>query len=137
MKPEKRELPLDRDARIELLVTKILRLGVGLSVVILTIGMVLVFVKAPPDLSSPQALPPLIEPGAVFPHTVGQVLARFDDFSPPAVIAVGLFVLISTPIVRVAVSLVGFALSRNGQYTVLTAIVLVILTLSILLGETG
>lgn len=131
------DIPTDPDERVELLITRILRIGVGLSMAILILGVAAVFVQAPPDLYSRQALPPLIKPGAGFPHTAGAIARQFDHLYPPAVIAVGLLVLIATPIVRVAVSLVGFAIRGDHQYTLLTAIVLAILLLSMFLGETG
>ncbi len=46
----------------------------------------------------------------------------------PAVIQLGLLLLILTPVARVAFSLAGFALERDGTYVGLTFIVLAILS---------
>lgn len=48
-----------------------------------------------------------------------------------AIIQAGLLLLILTPMARVAFSLVGFALERDGTYVVLTFIVLAILIYSL------
>ncbi len=44
----------------------------------------------------------------------------------------GLLLLIATPVARVAIALVGFALERDRLYTVVSLIVLMILVLSLL-----
>ena len=55
---------------------------------------------------------------------------------PQSIIALGLLLLIATPILRVAVSIIAFALERDYRFVVITAIVLVILILSnFLLGN--
>jgi uncharacterized membrane protein len=53
---------------------------------------------------------------------------------PQLVIFAGLLVLIATPVARVVFSLVAFALERDWEYVALTAIVLAVLTYSIVSG---
>ena len=48
-----------------------------------------------------------------------------------AIIEIGLLLLIATPVMRVAFSMVAFALEKDRLYVVLTLIVLVILLLSL------
>jgi len=50
-------------------------------------------------------------------------------------IQLGILLLIATPIVRVAVSLVGFTLERDRKYVVITAIVLAVLLYSLITGS--
>ena len=50
---------------------------------------------------------------------------------PRGVIQLGLLLLIATPVVRVALSLAGFALERDRTYMVVTALVLAILLFSL------
>jgi uncharacterized membrane protein len=50
-----------------------------------------------------------------------------------AIAQIGIICLLLTPIIRVALSIVGFALERDGTYVVITAIVLATLTCSMLL----
>ena len=54
-----------------------------------------------------------------------------------SIIQIGILLLIATPITRVAVSLVGFTLKRDGKYVVITAIVLAVLLYSLISGAVG
>jgi len=49
----------------------------------------------------------------------------------------GLLVLIATPVLRVALSVVGFALQRDWVYVGLTVLVLLVLLGSFLVGKAG
>jgi uncharacterized membrane protein len=51
-----------------------------------------------------------------------------------SIIQLGVLMLIATPIARVALSLVGFALERDRTYVVITAIVLATLLFSLISG---
>ena len=57
---------------------------------------------------------------------------QFTSFKP--LIQAGILLLIATPIARVIVSLVGFALERDGTYVAITAIVLTVLLYSLISG---
>ena len=73
-----------------------------------------------------------------FPQTLSQVWAGLLVLRPQAVIALGLLLLIATPIVRVMVSIVAFALERDHHFVLITSLVLAILLLSnVLLGTMG
>ena len=50
---------------------------------------------------------------------------------PRAIIQIGLLLLIATPVMRVVLSMIAFALEKDRLYVVLTLIVLVILLLSL------
>ena len=50
-----------------------------------------------------------------------------------AIAQIGIICLLLTPIIRVALSIVGFALERDGVYVIITAVVLATLTFSMLL----
>lgn len=50
----------------------------------------------------------------------------------PAIIQLGLLLLIATPIARVALALAGFYLERDRRYVAISAVVLIILVLSLL-----
>ena len=54
-----------------------------------------------------------------------------------AIVALGLVILIATPIMRVAISLVGFGIERDYVYATISAIVLALLMLSFFLGAGG
>ncbi len=71
-----------------------------------------------------------------FPQTLSQVWAGLLVLHPQAIIALGLLLLIATPVMRVVVSIVAFALERDRRFVVITVLVLAILLLSnVLLGN--
>jgi uncharacterized membrane protein len=53
---------------------------------------------------------------------------------PRSIIQLGLLLLIATPILRVAFSLVGFAIERDRAYVIITSIVLAVLLYSLISG---
>jgi uncharacterized membrane protein len=73
----------------------------------------------------------------VFPHTLDQVWAGLLVFQPQAIIALGLVLLIATPVIRVAASVIAFALEHDRRYVIITFAVLVILIASFVLGKGG
>jgi uncharacterized membrane protein len=60
-------------------------------------------------------------------------LAGLAAARPIAIAQAGLLVLLATPVLRVAVSLVAFGLERDRLYATITAVVLALLLVSILL----
>lgn len=63
--------------------------------------------------------------------SVGGVLAGVRHLRSEALMQLGLLLLVLTPVARVVLSVVAFALERDRLYVVVTLIVLVILTLSL------
>ncbi len=106
----------------------ILQIGVSLSAVIILLGIILLPTRSG-GLSPERML--------AFPDTLGQVVAGLFVLRPQAIITLGLLLLIATPIVRVAASIVAFAFERDRRYVIITSIVLIILLLSLFLGGTG
>src|SRR5215469_3260613 len=100
----------------------VLQGGVLLSAAIIVIGVFLEALR--PDKFAPQKL-------QLFPQTFDQVWAGLLVLRPQAVIALGLFMLIATPVIRVAVSVIAFAVEHNWRFVVITLIVLLILLFSI------
>ncbi len=96
--------------------------GVLLSATVIFIGVALLFIRHV-GLSA-QAL-------QAFPQTLDQVWSGVVALQPQAVITLGLLLLIATPVMRVAVSIVAFALEKDRRYVVITAIVLAILLFSV------
>jgi uncharacterized membrane protein len=112
--------------RAELLISQVLRGGVVLSAMIIGIGMLGVVLQHSNQTSSLLAFDSL---GAVW-HGI---LAG----NPLAVIMAGLLVLLATPVLRVAVSMVAFALEGDFRYVAITCLVLMILLVSFALGKAG
>ncbi len=114
----------------ELMISYVLRGGVLLSALIILVGLVSFYLvygssgqRAAHDTSFPHSL-----------SAVGYGLAHAD---PLSVVMLGLMVLLATPVVRVAVSIVAFALEHDWRYVAITTAVLVILVASFFLGKGG
>ena len=113
----------------ELIISLVLRGGVLLAAFIIALGVVLFYARY-------LAVGGRIGPVA-YPHTVAAVFAGLGHGDPLAVIALGLLVLLLTPVLRVLVSVVTFALERDRLYTGITLLVFIILIVSFLLGRGG
>lgn len=119
---------------IEVRISRVLRVGVALSLALILGGTLVSFLRHPDYLASTRALARLTEPGAA-PHTVGAVIAGLLDGRGQAVVMLGLFVLMLTPIVRVAMSLGLFLRERDRAFSAITALVLLLILASMLLGR--
>ena len=105
----------------------ILQGGVMLSASIILIGLLML-----PFYSNGISVSGLLS----FPKTFSQIWAGLLVLHPQSIIALGLLLLIATPVLRVAVSIIAFALERDFRFVVITVLVLVILILSnVLLGN--
>jgi uncharacterized membrane protein len=70
-------------------------------------------------------------------HYIVEIVRGAVRLGGQSVIQLGVLCLIATPIVRVVVSLIGFALERDRTYVLITSIVLVILLYSLISGAAG
>ncbi len=70
--------------------------------------------------------------GSADPSDFSTVVAGLAALRPIAIAQAGLLVLVATPVVRVAVSLIAFGLERDRLYATITAFVLALLLLSLL-----
>ncbi len=125
----------ERIGRIELIISRLLRGGVIVSMTTILVGMVLMFVHHPEYLKSAADLQRLTKPGAAFPHSMLDVADGVMAAHGQAVVALGLLLLIATPIMRVAVAIVAFALERDRAFALISTVVLLVLLLSFLLGK--
>jgi len=121
--------PIDADARlveenvrkINALVHQLLIVGLAAAAVLMVAGVLL-------GLFTGQGLPDAMVP-------LSNLLAELARFNPAAFISLGLLALLATPILRVAGSIVGFAIERDWRYALITTVVLIIVILSIVLGQ--
>jgi uncharacterized membrane protein len=114
---------------VEKVVSRVLRIGVILSATIICLGLALLVVKGiiTNEMRIDAAIP--------YPRGLGTLLSGLLALDPASVITLGLVVLIATPIARVSVSIVAFALERDWRYVAVTALVLTILIAGIVLGK--
>ncbi len=125
---------LEQDAGLELLISNLLRAGVGVSLALVTFGMSLTFFHHRDYFFSGQALQRLTAPERG-PHALADVLADAMNARGQAFVMVGLLVLMATPVLRVALSLLVFGRQRDRAFVTVTSVVLSLLLLSFLLGR--
>ncbi len=124
---EEQTPPPDRDEALEIVLGNVLRIGVIVAAVVVGTGGIFLLVSRGgwiPDFrsfqngGSPLRSLPLILRGATALH-------------PDAIVQTGLLLLIATPVLRVILSLFGFARERDWVYVALTVIVLAVLALGL------
>jgi uncharacterized membrane protein len=99
----------------------VLIVGLAISTALMLIGIGL-------DLFYQQDLPMAVP-------DLGEVLARVVALRPSGFLALGLLVLIATPILRVVGSIVAFLYERDWRYAGITTMVLLVLIVSLVLGK--
>jgi len=116
----------------------ILRGGVYISGAILIVGLAAFLIQSP---NSSGLVTEVLRSSTVrpdIPTTFGAVGQGLRSGSAISIIELGVLVLLATPVLRVAASIVLFLLEADWLYTILTATVLLLLLISIfLLGAMG
>ncbi len=122
--------------RVELAISLVLRVGVTVSVAVIAAGLALMFVHHPEygHLSGPFSYHRLTSNSAQFPHTFTQLGAYLEAGKGRGVVVVGILLLILTPVLRVAVSVVSYLYERDRAMTLVTLFVLAALVGSFFLG---
>jgi len=113
------------------MVSVVLRSGVIISAAVIVIGLVMLVFNGLADLKGG------IATAMNFPHTFGAVLSGVVRFDPISVITLGLLLMIITPVTRVAVSIIAFAMEGDWRYVGITTVVLFVLLVSFALGKAG
>lgn len=117
-----------KDVAIELLIGRMLLVGVSLSAGLVLFGG-LIFLRRHgqevPDFSDFRGQPAEL-------RTFSGILGGAANLEARAIIQLGLGLLIATPVVRVASSLAAFARRRDVLYTAISAFVLAILLFGVL-----
>ena len=119
---------------IELLISTTLRIGVMLSVAVMLLGLVVTFIHHPDYFHSRPALGELTNSREIFANTTSAVLGGVRELRGQSIAMLGILLLIATPVVRVAISVVLFAAQRDRRYVLITAVVLALLITSLMSG---
>lgn len=120
---------------MEVQISRVLRLGVTLSLIFLVTGTVLSFIHHPEYRVSAAAMDRLMAPRNESPGFLAGVAPGLRHGRGQALVAVGLLLLILTPVTRVAMSLVLFLRQGDRAFSAITAFVLVLILVSMLLGK--
>jgi uncharacterized membrane protein len=116
------------DHQLEIIIGNLLRAGVLLAAGIVTLGGVLYLVQHHGD---PVAYHHFVAGGSDT-RTLGGIVSSAAHLDSAAIIQFGLLLLIATPVARVAMAVVGFALERDRLYVVVSLIVLAVLLASLI-----
>ncbi|MHB8682392.1 MAG: DUF1634 domain-containing protein [Acidimicrobiales bacterium] len=126
-------------AHLERVVAVVLRVGVVLSCALMAAGAMITLADRGTRAQAAAALPPLRHGAqhlARWPEyrSIGAVLAALPHRLGPALVMLGVLLLIATPVLRVAVSIGGFVLERDRRFVVITTLVLGVLLASFAIG---
>jgi len=110
-------------SRLSRTISRVLLVGLLVSVVLLLLGVLLTLVRPEVALSREASLK--------------DMMRSITALEPTGFFELGLLVLLATPIARVVALLVSFARRRAWLFVSFTAIVLVALTLSVIIGLPG
>jgi uncharacterized membrane protein len=116
------------DKRLEGIIGQLLRAGVLLSAAVVTAGGLLYLVR---NYAVRVSYRSFVAGGAEI-RTVSGIVRAAAHLNSEALIQAGLVLLILTPVARVAIAVVGFALERDRLYAAVSLIVLLILAFSLL-----
>ena len=121
--------------RVEIVISTLLRVGVASSLIIIMLGLIFTYAQHPQYSTDAGELPKLVNYGATFPHSLHDVFGGVIHLRGQSLIALGLLILIATPVMRVAISILAFAIQRDYTFVVITCIVLALLGFSFLMGH--
>ncbi|MBN9492771.1 DUF1634 domain-containing protein [bacterium] len=131
-----REAEIDRKVRqTELAISVLLRVGVVISIAIIIAGTIVTFISHPDYLTSADAYHRVTGASAGFPTTPAAIYHGLLDFQGGAIVMIGLYLLILTPVMRVGVSIIAFAHERDRAFVAITAFVFLMLVGSLVLGK--
>lgn len=122
---------------VETVISAILRGGVAISITIVAIGIAISFVHHRDYFSSRPALGKLIDPRAEYTASLSSVIKGAREGRGQSIVMIGILVLIATPVVRVATSIILFAVERDFLYAGITSVVLLLLLMSFAIGAAG
>jgi len=126
----------DKLHQIEAMVARVLQTGVALSVCTLLVGWAISLTTHFESFSGDQYRSQFLDLEAEFPRTLQTLGQGLASGSGRAVMVLGLVVLMLTPLLRVFASLIVFVVQRDRIYFLLTALVLVLLGVSLVMGNT-
>lgn len=113
-------------AQVETIIGRILQVGVIFSAIIMLIGLVLFLVTGNSGYN-----------GNFVPRQMDMILAGTMQGRPYAIMMLGVYCLILTPVLRVIVSIYAFYKEKDYLYVAITTLVLIILLIALVIGVKG
>jgi uncharacterized membrane protein len=119
----------------ELIISAILRTGVFASMAVIALGALLSLLRHPAFFTSAHELTRLRNAPGGYPHSFGDVARGVRLLHGQAFAALGLLLLILTPVTRVGASILVFIALRDRIYLLITSTVFLLLLLSFFVGK--
>jgi len=119
------------DHQLKQLIGRLLQLGVLVAAAVGIVGGALVLMQhggARPDFSEFRGQPAHLT-------SIPGILAGVRQMRSESIVQLGIVLLIATPVVRVASTLVAFVLQRDRTYIIVTTIVLALLLYGLIWGK--
>lgn len=123
---EKQAATAKEMAQVETIIGRILQVGVIVSAIVMLIGLVIFLVTGQSGY-----------PGSTMPLSMGAILVGTWHLKAYAIMMLGTYCLILTPVLRVVVSIYAFYKERDHLYVAITTLVLVILLFALIIGVHG
>jgi uncharacterized membrane protein len=118
------------EEHVEQMVGNLLRIGVLIAAAVTIVGGIAFMIhhgSLVPDHSVFRGQPAMLS-------SVSGVISGVLALEPAAIVQLGIVLLIATPVARVLLTLVAFAVQRDWMYVLISAIVLALLAYSLLVG---
>ncbi|HEU4586990.1 MAG TPA: DUF1634 domain-containing protein [Gemmatimonadaceae bacterium] len=115
---------------VEQMVGNLLRIGVLVAAAVTMAGGIAFMIhhgSLVPDYSVFRGEPEMLS-------TLTGIIAGAIALEPAAIIQLGIVLLIATPVARVFLTLIAFAIQRDWMYVLISAVVLALLTYSLVVG---
>jgi len=115
---------------IELILSRVLLAGTLLAAVVIAIGGAAYLLRdgrQQPHYETFRGEPPKLESAA-------GILRDATQLDPQGIIALGILLLIATPVARVVAALMGFAWRKDAKYVLISSVVLAALVYGLLAG---
>lgn len=125
-----RLFPIWSDEQVETIIARLLQTGVLVAAAIVTVGGIVFLIRH--GQSTPHYAVFTGEPSGL--RSVSGILAGTLSLQGRYIIQVGLFILLATPIARVAFAVAAFAFKRDRLYVAISLIVLAVLVYSLTWG---
>jgi len=119
---------LMNDRRLETIIGRLLQIGVLVAATTVLAGGILYLVQSHSGRVDYRSF----APGSPHLLLLSGIVRSSIHFESLGLIQFGLLLLIATPVARVALAVIGFALERDRLYTVVSLIVLLILAFSLI-----
>lgn len=117
-----------KDIDIQIALSKLLRAGVYISMAIVLLGGILLLVQNPYEQVNYSSFN---AEAATFKE-VKSIFYALASFNAEAIIALGILLLIATPILRLVFATLGFLLEKDYLYVIIGILVLSIIAFSLL-----